>query len=352
MLISNNRNPSFEEFAKLIDKTLDFMNQEVQSDPERKRYYRSQNGAKLEKDVFEVLTIQALGTDFENTIELISNRSFPDIVAAKYYGVEVKTSKKGWRSVGSSIMESSRIQDVEHICLFFGKLDKDVEFMARPYQECLSEIVVTHSPRYSIDMNLTTGSTIFDKMDIHYESFRKLDSPIDTVKDYYRSTLREGQDLWWMTNNEQPLSPVVQIWNTLSQLEQTLFRIQGYCWFPEIFGNSQKKYNRFAIWLVTQNGVVAPALRDVYSSGIKTDFPRETAIALKNFNAKNAVLVRLIADKDLVRSTIIDADEDWVKEMWGVRRVLKGEERLKQWIHIVSEHRNIKAGLYKTFGLR
>lgn len=36
----------------------------------------------------------AKGTPFEDSIELIPGQRFPDIIAKKYYGVEVKTSKQ------------------------------------------------------------------------------------------------------------------------------------------------------------------------------------------------------------------------------------------------------------------
>lgn len=347
MLISNNRGPSLKEFVNLINRTLDFMNEEVQVSPERARYYRSRNGAKLEEDVYEVLCVQALGTPFENTIELVSNRSFPDIVAAKYYGVEVKTSKKGWKSIGSSIMESSRIQDIDHICLFFGKLDRDVEFRARPYDQCLSDIVVTHSPRYSIDMELSPGITIFDKMEMHYEDFRNLDAPIDVVKEYYRSMLKPGQELWWMTNNEQALSPVVRLWNTVSPAERKTLQVKGFCWFPEIFGKSPSKYNRFALWLTTENGIVPPALRDMFSSGGKGNVYTREEI----FRDQPQVMVQLASSKSLVWNEIIDADKEWVREVWGVDHVYNGENRVRQWINMVGEYRNVERILLALFDL-
>lgn len=344
MLISSNRNPSFKEFSDLINRTINFMNQEVHTCPDREKYYRSRNGAKLEEDVFEVLSIQARGTAFEGTIQLVSNRSFPDIVAAKYYGVEVKTSKKGWRSVGSSIMESSRIQDIEHICLFFGKLDEDVEFRARPYEDCLSDIVVTHSPRYSIDMDLTDGFTIFEKMDTEYDVFRNSEAPIDVVKNYYRSTLKSGQDLWWMTNNEQALSPVVQLWNTLSSDERRYYQIQGFCWFPEIFGNQQRtKYNRFALWLTTENGIVPTSLRDIYSAGGRDSI----TVHGKTIENQPQVIVQLSHSVQAVRKEILNADSAWIKEMWKVSHVYDGKDRIIQWIELVSKCGTIEKSLLR-----
>ena len=88
-------------------------------------------------------------------IRLVSAQYFPDIIAEKYYGVEVKSTKENhWTSTGSSIVESTRDKNVENIYMLFGKLGgKTAEFKCRPYEDCLSDIAVTHSPRYLINMN-------------------------------------------------------------------------------------------------------------------------------------------------------------------------------------------------------
>lgn len=47
-------------------------------------------------------------------IRLVSAQYFPDIIAEKYYGVEVKSTKENhWTSTGSSIVESTRDKNVE-----------------------------------------------------------------------------------------------------------------------------------------------------------------------------------------------------------------------------------------------
>lgn len=347
MLISKNRVPSLKEFMELVTRATNYMNQEVYENPDKAIYYRTRNGSKLEEDIYKVLKKEAVGTKFENSIKLVSNRSFPDIVAAKYYGVEVKTSKKSWKSVGSSIMESSRIQDVEHICLFFGKLDKAVEFRVRLYEECLSEIVVTHSPRYSIDMDLVTGDTIFDKMNTRYNDFRNLDYPINVVKDYYGSMLREGQELWWMTDSGEALSPVVRLWNTLKKEEKNEFKVKGFCWFPEIFGTSSSKYNRFALWMTTQNGVVPTSLRDIYSAGGRGSIPTKNGLLTE----QPQVIIQLNNSKHLVMNELLSADKDFVGEMWGVSHVFDGEDRMRQWIQLVNNHGITKRTLFDIFDL-
>ena len=60
----------------------------------RPTYYAQRAGNPLEQDVKEALDACAVGSPFEGTIEIISGARFPDIIAAKYYGVEVKSGTK------------------------------------------------------------------------------------------------------------------------------------------------------------------------------------------------------------------------------------------------------------------
>jgi len=84
MIISTNKEPSLEDFETLCECMCTYMNDKAKTEPE---YYLSKGAQKLELEVKTALDIVAKGTRFENTIEIISGQRFPDIVAAKYYGV-------------------------------------------------------------------------------------------------------------------------------------------------------------------------------------------------------------------------------------------------------------------------
>jgi hypothetical protein len=81
----------------------------------------------LSGNEFESISLNAAqksaqGTVFENRIYQTADRDFPDIVANDYWGIEVKATKKDdWRSIGNSVLESSRISTVEKIYIFFWK---------------------------------------------------------------------------------------------------------------------------------------------------------------------------------------------------------------------------------------
>lgn len=184
MVISKNPEPRKEIFQSLLDNTIAFLKSDSKKN---QKTYETLLGNKLEGVVADIMSERAKGSPFENSIELISGQKFPDIIAKKYYGVEVKTSKQDhWTTTGNSVLESTRVEGVERIYMLFGKMVSPFDFKCRPYEECLSEVVVTHSPRYLIDMNLPAGQTIFDKLKIPYDTLRTSTNPIKPIVNYYK----------------------------------------------------------------------------------------------------------------------------------------------------------------------
>lgn len=263
MIVSVNPEPTFIEFQALMKKTDQLLNEDARV---RRSYYATRGGNPLEDDVKEMLEEAAKGTPFAGTIEKISGQKFPDIVAAKYYGIEVKSTKNDhWTSTGSSILETTRISGVKRIYMTFGKLGSNpIEFLSKPYEECLCGIAVTHMPRYLIDMRLMPGETIFDKMGMAYDELRQIDNPVAPVAKYYRSQLKPGERLWWTgDSSEETVSATIRLWKNLTVNEKRRHMIYGLVNYPEVFGGD---YDRYTLWLASQ-GVVDPHVRDQFSSG-------------------------------------------------------------------------------------
>ena len=269
MLISENTKPALIEFQKLMKKTDDVLNSDAKQRPS---YYAKRTGTALEDDVKAALDECSKGTPFFNTIEKISGAKFPDIIAGnpKIYGVEVKSTEKDhWVTTGSSILESTRVESVERIYLTFGKLGgANIEFISRPYEDCLYSIAVTHMPRYRIDMRLQKGESIFDKMGIPYDDLRKMPNPVNPVARYLRSQLKKGETLWWAGDvADEEVSYKVRLWKTLSSQEQTDLIIYAFLNFPEIICGD---YDAYSLQLASQ-GVVNTHLRDAFSAGGKEE---------------------------------------------------------------------------------
>lgn len=333
MIISENSKPEIAEFQRLMRKTDIFLNNEAKT---RENYFQKRTAQLLEEDVCEALKNCSKGTKFENSIQLVSGAQFPDIIAAHYYGVEVKsTIKNHWTSTGSSILESTRIPNVERIFMTFGKLGTPVEFRSRPYEECLSEIAVTHYPRYKIDMNLKKGETIFDKMGISYDDLRKMSNPSAPVAKYYRSKLKPGESLWWSQDveniQEETVPMTVKLFSTLDKEEKDIYRVQMVTLFPTLLGCSQSKYDNPSLWLLTQKGIISTHIRDEFSAGGQVEMKTQTGIIVK----MPAIFGRIEKyKKEIIRtlnfSSIQTLTENWKENL--------REDRLCQWCELCAKN--------------
>ncbi len=322
MIAAHNSN-DYKIFQELLSTTVLELKKDSQK---RVGYYLRRAGINLEKDVFKIISWQAVNTIFENNIELISGQKFPDIVAYvnenKAYGIEVKTTKQNkWKSTGSSIFEGTRVEDVKNIHLLFGKLAKPVEFKCRKYEECLYDVAITHSPRYLIDMDTPFNESIFSKVGVDYETLRQLSNPFKPIKNYLRKNLKQDEDIWWIDYNEESTRDIsVKLWGNLSPLEKDDLRIKALAQFPSLLGKGSKKYTRLATWLVSQFGVVNHALRDTFSAGGQVNikgvkFPK--------------IYKHLIDDLNEIYKNIELIEDDDVKHYWEVTTI--DSSKIKQW---------------------
>jgi len=217
----------------------------------------------LEQLVYEILCNCSRCTIFDGTIQLISGNRFPDIVIDGHHiGLEVKkVTSDTWKTIGNSVEEGTRVSDLEQVYLLFAKLGGEIAFKWRRYEECLSRAVVTHSPRYEIDMELPEGGTLFAEMGTTYEELCQAEHPAEEIMKHYRSKLKPGETTWWLGHNDVR----IRLWKSLNKEEKHELTVKGLCLFPEIVGSDKKKYSRIALWLL-KNGVVSRNLRDIYTS--------------------------------------------------------------------------------------
>lgn len=349
MIIAENPKPSLDEFKKLMARIDAVLNESASSNAS---YYLTRGGTNLEKDVRDAAIECSKNTKFEGTIQLVSGATFPDIVAAKYYGIEVKsTTSNHWKTIGNSILETTRVSDVERMFLTFGKLSNPVSFISRPYEECLSGIAVTHYPRYQIDMSLEKGETIFDKMGVPYDELRAMNNPVTSVAQYYKSQLKQGESLWWAGDRVETVVPaMVRLWKSLSAIEKDELEAMIYVYFPEtIMSSSQHKYDRATLWLATQKGVINANVRDSFSAG-----GRSTMKTIDGRYVSMPAVFRKIAEHiDLIADILTSEASGLLSENWAIN--IK-QDRISQWIDLVisetfdlANKRDAKAVLEQIF---
>ena len=277
---------------------------------------RDRTSSTLEPCAVEKIKLACTNSPFDaDEVLLISGQRFPDIVAEKYYGIEVKSTKENhWTSTGSSIIETTRVKSVEDIYMLFGKLGGEIpQFRCRPYQDVLYDIAVTHSPRYLIDMELAENETIFSKMGVTYDDFRKMPDSISKVRSYYqeRAKKQNRQEMpWWITsdNVETGHSFTIKLWNSLGLSERRSLQAKCMILFPEALNpaRSKTKYNNTTLWLCSYNQVVNPNIRDLYSAGGMI-----TKVNDKSLDSPVAQVFNIIVDyADDIRSILENPTSD------------------------------------------
>ena len=335
----NSINNAFAEFMSLSEKEF---NSRSKKEP---NLYKRLTPTRLEEVTRDLLRDIAPMTPFKpEDITLVSGHSFPDIMATNFCGVEVKSTKEDkWTSVGSSIVESTRNTTVENIYMLFGKLGSNPpEFKLRPYQDCLSEIAVTHSPRYLINMELSKQETIFAKMGTTYESLRLSGNAIELVRHYSRDkAIREHkQEMpWWITsdNIEYSQSFNIRLWNTLSDNEKRDLQAKCMILFPEALSpiQSQTKYNQTTLWLCSYNQVIVPNIRDFYSAGGKI-----THVDGRPINPPAAqVFARIVKFADEIKSQLKYPSKELLMLIEDYNsQLLKGGDLYDNWLKTCMEY--------------
>jgi hypothetical protein len=338
MIVSVNPEPERSHFTTLLSVTLEELGKLATNSPES---ILKLEGRNFEPLVKEVLDEKAKGTLFEDSIELIGGQKFPDIVAKKFYGIEVKTTKQNhWRTTGNSVFEGTRVEGVERIFMLFAKLFNPIELKCRPYEEVLSEVVVTHSPRYLIDMNLNAGHTVFDKIQVPYDTLRKMDNPIRPIVDYYRTQLSPGEDLWWMDQSaDAPASNlIIRIWSNLSRQEREELRDKAISFFPIQLSNQPTKYSKMAIWLLTREGVVCPNIRDMYSAGGQGTIH----VSGREINNVPRIIIHLMERLPAIKLQVLNTPASQLSEFWGLPTT--EETKWTDWMKLAGSYFNRNLG--------
>lgn len=268
-----------QEFSLFIDKIIEEL-------------YRKEQQSNIFKDkdlsIFSEQIIYDISLDLfkQNKIQcnvkyFKGGHQFPDITytfsSGQMFGIEVKSTKSsgnGWSINGNSILGKTGVKVLDTYIIFIKYNKKGLEIRTRRYEDSISDIVVTHSPRYKIDLSISTNNTFFKKSGISYSQINNSDDPIKLIVNYFSE---KGETAWWLPNETiDKTSPAIIC--SLSEFKQRepllLDEIYGkaYVLFPEILfvTNNQYKYNNLAKWLMKNYSITDASLRDKFSAGGKT----------------------------------------------------------------------------------
>lgn len=328
-----------EAFADFMSLTENYLNDKAKDNPS---LYKDCNGSLMEPIALDALREVAQQTPFRpQEIKLISGAKFPDIQAELYYGVEVKTTlKNSWKSTGSSIVESTRIEDVDMIYMMFAKLGGDfAEFKCKPYEDCLEDIAITHQPRYRIDMELAEKhkETVFQKMNIPYEQFRiKTESEKQQIYSHYKKPSKKNDlEMPWRFESDDPdfsIPMTIRFLKSLSPKERLEMRAKMFLLFPEVLSNKPAKYSRAALWLCSRNSLICNNMRDIFTSGGKVK-----EIGTKVFSrGVPKILLRLFECRELINYYLHNPQSEMLQdidEFWQLK--LPANQLKDYWMQMV-----------------
>lgn len=327
--MQESNNISVEQFEQILGRAATRLTDDLRSSDEH------HNPEAFEKLVEDVLREEASG--LEMTVERTFNHSaFPDIKVGSF-GIEVKyTNKDRWHTVGNSIFEGMRDWDVKDIYLVFGKGGGTPEVRWSRYEECITDVRLTHAPSFAVDMD--EPSLLFNELNMSYNEFSKLNDKekLTTMKEYYCNRLQQEERLWWM-EEPQALPMQVRLYAKLSQHEKNSIRGEAAILCPQICGNSQTKFIDAALFLFRHHGVFCPNVRDLFTSGFAAAEGDRISGAQTN-DSKRHILHTLRGLQRFMLDAIQTLDEELFSEYWG--QVYPPDQIVGEWLRRADSYAN------------
>lgn len=260
---------AFCSFVNSITNQLEKMHI-IERDP---RFSRKTTPTDFEKLVVEASKIVMNTEKIDCEIGYTEGgHAFPDIVYTFdnkiSYGIEVKSStqanasENSWSILGNSILGSTKV-DVDDLHIVFIKVGNNGCFIkSARYEDSISDVAVTHSPRYKLDLNQSADQSFFSKSGISYDEMKNSENPIGLVTDYFKN---KGLTAWWVAESTPA---IIKNWNELNSDEKKEILSKALILFPEIiYSRSPEKYKRLSKWLVANYSVVDSSLRDKFTAG-------------------------------------------------------------------------------------
>lgn len=320
-----------QQFDLLVDKVLEFLAADCLQRPERYRKSGEDFEPCVKDAVDYAIDALSLGAAVDYTP---GGHGFPDIViegnGGEKYGIEVKSSSgtgNTWKINGNSVLGSTRVPGIRKNVIVFGKVrGENSIFRAKEYDKCIANVVVTHSPRYLIDLDIEEGESFFDKSNMSYAEISQSEQPIKLITDYFLSI---GQKAWWLAESTPA---AIQMFAKLPKSEQN--RLMGYAFahFAEIFSNSGTKFYRYMSWLASENSIIDPALRDRFTAGGKADVELSSVV----YEKLPRIFKNLHEYRRYVLMELENTDLQVLEDDWGIVPSPVYQERIDQWLTLIT----------------
>lgn len=240
---------------------------------------------------------------------------FPDIdlfVNNIKYGIELKSRNNGsWSTNGNSVFESITSEDYEDIFVVFAsKVPREKRYLVRyaPYWQATTNIKVTHSPRFTINM-LDNVESVFQSKE-EYDNLKNLDEngKSEFIQNYFREN---SIGATWYTKSDENIPPT--LYSDLDSSQKNKLKVEILILYIHdlLLGSKNTKYLRAGEYMLETYFVYSRALRDPFSSGGK--YPYNGAMFPK-------MIGTLVTLKELLIHTLQNSSDDFIelaKQEWS-----------------------------------
>jgi hypothetical protein len=281
----------------MINKVLEIISKQIEENKNVPNLIT--DGETFEKYVYDLFQQSQQLTELNiKSVTHNGKHSFPDLKVILHdesvYGIEIKFSASGnWYSKGNSVFEthSNKEQNTEdgykEIYLLFGRKPKAKENINHyqvkyaPYGNCIDKIEVTHSPRFSINMNIGANN-LFNTLGFQngYAEFRAKDNSLknDFLRNYFNTLTNTNEaDKWYVdkgaNNQDNEINEAIKIqpipFNTLNTTKRRTIVSEAFILFPNDLLKNRAYYSNVVSYIISKHFVFSPALRDEFSSGGK-----------------------------------------------------------------------------------
>lgn len=317
-----------DKYNDLLERVTSRVQQRMNELSEEGEYV---TGAKFEDIVHDALIAEGI---FNDKITHSTQR-FPDFIIADEntkIGIEVKkTDLNKWEFRGGSIYESLK-NKIEETYVLAGKFGDTPEARFKKYSECLSDLSVTHSPRFELNLDLPEGEDYLTKkcaLDLlDMKRGPELDKRI-------RELLRTDKSTWYSED-------AVISFSELSGEERLRYLIDGVVLFPEV---TDSDYSNFAPWMIYKCLVWCSNVRDVFSAG--------GVVKYSNLIV-SGVMHRMLKNADLIINRIEKMTDEEIKRHWFQNKEnvsledISLDKRIEIWIGLIEHNLSISERVIKA----
>lgn len=230
-----------------------------------------------------------------NLVNHHGGHSFPDVsFTGSGVGIELKGATSNRKFNGNSVVASTMLPNLKKIFLMYW-IGSAGDIGHKDYFDCVATPVVTHSPRFQLDIDLDKNTSMFgtgpDKVGTIDEvifTSNGIDSE-KIIKWMSDKAKRKGETPWWISTDESlPTgSTGITKFTNMPEDKKRQFLKCAFLSFPKILDKtSPTKYNGLFEWAILTHS--AYTTRDDYSAG------GQITITLPKFSASPITLPQCV----------------------------------------------------------